>query len=286
MKLILNEELNKFNLLTKYNNRLTLTENTQVLNEGPGIKGFLEILSTNAEMVKKALKDIKLTEFTTVEGKFFKNTNEIIEAMKSGEISAKELGGIRKSLYNASTSPTLLKDVIALDIAKWVKQKHGELHTDADIVKLLTERGFTDTNRILLKYKGIIGKPWKTILKELEADKDVQMLLAKKPNAKAALENWIKANIKTGTSVENSEIKNFIKDFGEKNSRVSRFVKKYIVPYIGEITTKKVLLIIGVLIGIGAFTIKDTLLFACSRLGWDWTNKICGDKEEIEKADW
>jgi hypothetical protein len=286
MKSILSEELNKFNLLTKYNNKLTLTENTQVLNEGPGLKGFLELLTTNAEMVKKALKDIKLTEFITKDGKQFKTTDKIIEAIKNGEISAKELGGIRKSLYNASTSPTLLKDVIALDIAKWVRKKHGDLHTDAEIVRFLTEKGFSDTNRILVKYKGIIGKPWQIILKELQADKDVQMLLAAKPNAKAALENWIKANIKTGTSVERSEIKSFIKDFGEKNSKVSRFVKKYITPFIGELTTNKLLLAIGILIAIGAFTIKDTLLFACSRLGWDWTNKICGDKEEIEKATW
>lgn len=280
MKSMLSEELNKFNLLTKYDSKLTLTENTEILNEAPGIKGFLELLMSSRELVKQSLKDIKMTTLKTASGKNLKNTDEIIDAIQLGELTAKEIGGIRKSLYNATTSTTVLKDAIALDVARWIKKKHGELHTDSDIVKLLTERGFTDTNRILLKYKGIIGKPWQSIIKELEADKDIQMLLATKPSAKPKLDEWIKANVKKGTSLERSEIIKFIKDFGEKSSKASRFVNKYITPYIGKVTTNKVLIVIGLLIAIGAFTIKDTLLFACSRLGWDWTNKICGDKEE------
>jgi hypothetical protein len=241
---------------------------------------------SSRELVKQSLKDIKMTTLKTASGKNLKNTDEIIDAIQLGELTAKEIGGIRKSLYNSTRTSSVVKDAIALDVARWVKKKHGELHTDADIVKLLTERGFTDTNRILEKYKRIIGKPWQIILKELEADKDIQMLLATKPSAKPKLDEWIKANVKTGTSLERSEIIGFIKDFGEKSSKASRFIKKYITPYIGKVTTNKVLIVIGLLIAIGAFTIKDTLLFACSRLGWDWTNKICGNKEEIEKADW
>jgi hypothetical protein len=286
MKSILSEELNKFNLLTKYDSKLTLTENTEILNEGIGIKGFLELLVSNRELVKQALKDIKLKTFTTESGKVLKNTDEIIEAIKRGELTGKEIGGIRKSLYNATTSPSTLKDAIALDVARWIKKKHGELHTDADIIKLLTEKGFTDTNRILVKYKGIIGKPWKIIIDSFNADKDIQMLYSLKPNSKAAVENWIKKNVKTGTSVDKSEVVSFIKDFGEKGTKMSRFVKKYITPYVGEITVSKVLWALGLGLALGVYTFKDALVLACKRLGFDWSNKICADKEKIEKASW
>jgi hypothetical protein len=286
MKLIISEELNKFNLLTKYDSKLTLTENTEILNEGIGIKGFLEVLITNRGLIKQALKDIKLTKYTTESGIFLKDTDEIIEAIKAGELTAKEIGRIRKLLYNATTSSSVLKDAIALDVARWIKKKHGNLHTDADIVKLLTERGFSDPNRILTKYKLIVGKPWKIIIDSFNADKDIQMLYSLKPNSKPAVENWIKQNVKTGTSVQKSEVTDFIKDFGEKSSRTSRFIKKYITPYIGEITGTKVLWALGLGLALGVYTFKDALVLACKRLGFDWSNKICGDKEEIEKADW
>jgi hypothetical protein len=286
MKLIISEELNKFNLLTKYDSKLTLTENTKILNEGIGIKGFLEVLITNRGLVKQALKDIKLTKYTTESGIFLKDTDEIIEAMKGGGLTAKEIGRIRKSLYNATTSDAVLKDAIALDVARWIKKKHGNLHTDGDIVKLLTKRGFSDPNRILTKYKLLIGKPWKIIIDSFNADKDIQMLYSLKPNSKPAVENWIKKNVKTGTSVQKSEVTDFIIDFGEKSSRTSRFIKKYITPYLGEITGKKVLWALGLGLALGVYTFKDALVLACKRLGFDWSNKICGDKEEIEKADW
>jgi hypothetical protein len=206
--------------------------------------------------------------------------------MKAGEMSAKEIGSVRKSLYNATTSPTLLKDVIALDVAKWVKNKHGNLHDDAEILKFLTDRGFSDPNRILNKYKLLIGKPWKKIIDSFNADKDIQMLYSLKPGSQNAVEKWIKDNVKTGNSVEKSEVKDYIKDFGEKSSRTSRFVKKYITPYVGEITKTKVLWALGLGLALGIYTVKDALVLTCKRLGFDWSNKICGDKEEIEKADW
>ena len=169
-----------YDLLKKYNNESFLIKNTQVLNEGPGLKGFLELLTTNAEMVKKALKDIKLTEFKTESGKFLKNTNEIIESIKKGQLSVKELGKIRKLLYNAPTSSTILKDIIALDVAKWVKNKHSDLKTDSEIIAFLRGKGFKDGNLILQKYNSLkpkvksIIKP--TINKSLLTDQQIDKL--------------------------------------------------------------------------------------------------------------
>jgi hypothetical protein len=287
MKTTINDEVLKFKLFTNYKNNLTLTENIQTISESiGGGKLFLELISSNPRTIKKSLENIKLTKFTTKSGVKLSNVDEIIDAISKGKdvvLSAKEIGSIKKSLYNGQQTDANLREAIAVDVAKWLKKKGGN-YTDNELSSILTEKGFTNPQPIINKYKLLVGKPWKKLINSFRADPEVMKLYAFKPAAQAKVEEWVKANIKEGRDIETKQVIKFITDFGEKGTKVSRFVKKYITPYLSTITLNKVLLVIGIGIAIGAFTIKDTLLFACSRLGYDWSNKMCGDSNNNKKT--
>ena len=85
-----------------------------------------------------------------------KDTDEIINAMKKeGILTAKEVGSIRKKIYNSTKCSIELKEIIAIDVAKYLKNKHSDLITDKEISSFLKEKGFKDTDLIIKKYRQI-----------------------------------------------------------------------------------------------------------------------------------
>jgi hypothetical protein len=208
MKTILNEELKKFNLLTKYDSRLTLSENTQIINEQ--LKGFREFIELNAKEAKKTLENIGLKNFKTESGVVLKNTDEILDAMKKGgSLTSKEVGTIRKLIYNSNYCSKELRGVIAIDVAKALVKEVGAGHTDSQIIAALTNNGFTkDTDLILQKYKALTPKvkppkPNKNTivdaLNTLKSDVNIEKLLTYTNNptvTRNQLESFLTAAIK------------------------------------------------------------------------------------------
>ncbi len=94
--------------------------------------------------------------YKTESGVILKDTDEIINAIeKGGILTAKEVGSIRKKIYNSANCSIELKEIIALDVAKYLKNKHSDLKTDNEITSFLKEKGFTDIGFILKKYRQI-----------------------------------------------------------------------------------------------------------------------------------
>jgi hypothetical protein len=115
--------------------------------------GIIKADSQKNDLLKEA--GINLP-FKTESGVILKDTDEIINAMKKGGIlTAKEVGSIRKKIYNSANCSFELKEIIALDVAKYLKNKHSDLKTDKEISSFLKEKGFNDIGIILKKYRQI-----------------------------------------------------------------------------------------------------------------------------------
>jgi hypothetical protein len=298
MKTILNEELKKFNLLTKYDSRLTLSENTQIINEQ--LKGFREFIELNAKEAKKTLENIGLKNFKTESGVVLRNTEEILDAMKrGGSLTSKEVGTIRKLIYNSNYCSKELRGIIAIDVAKALVKEVGAGHTDSQIIAALTQNGFTrDTDLILQKYKTLTPKvkppkPNKNAIADalniLRTDVNMEKLLSYTNNpqvARTQLESFLTAAMKqnkTYTQVENdliAIIKNRpefdAKKWAKTEAKLNTVMKagKY-WPIVAVI----------ILFGIGAGWWKwDTIKkFACNIFGNpQW---FCGSEDDIIAPD-
>jgi hypothetical protein len=141
MKKQLIEEINRFRLLSGYNNTSTLTENLNVIVEQGGLGKDLQMLlklgGTEAKTAARELEVIMRNELkggVTILDEFgkpigrAKTATEVLDAIAAGRISAAELGKVNMNLFK-QTSDLTIKAAIATDIAL----------TKSSILKLATK---------------------------------------------------------------------------------------------------------------------------------------------------
>lgn len=145
MNKILLEEIKRFNLLSKYDNKNTLTENVEKHNIGllleQGIfKDLLRIFGGEERLIAKELQNVfKETDvFFSTTGKELKTGEELFTALRESRIANKEMAKINKSLLkNGSTLE--IKTAAADNFAK--NRNFAEalnIYTDDEIIKRLT----------------------------------------------------------------------------------------------------------------------------------------------------
>jgi hypothetical protein len=165
------EELNKFRLLSNYDNNKTLNENyTSIISEDGIAKNVLKA----AEELKAAKSAISadaalLKGVTSTEGKILKSADDILNALKADKIVGKELARVNRTLFNSAESSLKLKNAIAKDLAlsdDFAKLYGGLSEKDA-IQKLISKKGYTveQANMITSQYKKN-GKSFSTLSKD------------------------------------------------------------------------------------------------------------------------
>ena len=141
MKKQLIEEINRFRLLSGYNNTSTLTENLNVIVEQGGLGKDLQLLlkaggveakAAAIELEKIMRNELKggvtiLDDFGKVKGRSTSAT-EVLDAIAAGKISAAELGKVNMNLFK-QTGDLAIKQAVATDIAL----------TKSNILKLATK---------------------------------------------------------------------------------------------------------------------------------------------------
>lgn len=167
------EEINRFRLLSGYQNKSTLTENAEnlLINEGIGTdlgRLFVKDAAASREAVKAlevGLKDSKLVGGGIRIEKAGKNViskdaDEIIAAVKDGRIAAEELGKVNVSLMKNTTNQTI-KEAVAADIAlsRTTIKRFARL-SEQEVLNGLINKGWTQSEAelILRKYKEAGGK--------------------------------------------------------------------------------------------------------------------------------
>lgn len=137
MNKILLEEIKRFNLLSKYDNKNTLTENVEKQNIGllleQGIfKDLLRIFGGEERLVAKELQNVfKETDvFFSTTGKELKTGEELFTALREGRLAGKEMAKVNKSL---------LKNGSTLEIKTAAADNFAKSQPFADIMNLRTD---------------------------------------------------------------------------------------------------------------------------------------------------
>lgn len=153
------EELDKFRLLSNYDNNKTLNENyTSIISEDGIAKNVLKA----AEELKAAKSAISadaalLKGVTSTEGKILKSADDILNALKADKIVGKELARVNRTLFNSAESSLKLKNAIAKDMALSddFAKLYGGLNEKDAIQKLISKKGYTveQANMITSQYK-------------------------------------------------------------------------------------------------------------------------------------
>jgi hypothetical protein len=173
MKKQLIEEINRFRLLSGYNNTATLTENLNiiVIKEGLGqdLKMLLQLGGAEAKTAARELETIMKNELkggVTIlddSGKVIKNSKnaaEVFEAIKTGRLAPAELGKVQMNLFK-QTSDLTIKQAVATDIAL-TKSSILKLATKEEGVALqaMIDKGMAqkDAELIIETYKKNKGK--------------------------------------------------------------------------------------------------------------------------------
>jgi hypothetical protein len=153
------EELDKFRLLSNYDNNKTLNENyTSIISEDGIAKNVLKA----AEELKAAKSAISadaalLKGVTSTEGKILKSADDILNALKADKIVGKELARVNRTLFNSAESSLKLKNAIAKDMALSddFAKLYGGLNEKDAIQKLISKKGYTveQSNMITSQYK-------------------------------------------------------------------------------------------------------------------------------------
>ena len=165
------EELNKFRLLSNYDNNKTLNENyTSIISEDGVAKNVLKA-AEELKAAKSAISADKvlLRGVTSTEGKILKSADDILNALKADKIVGKELARVNRTLFNSAESSLKLKNAIAKDLAlsdDFAKLYGGLSEKDA-IQKLISKKGYTveQANMITSQYKKN-GKSFSTLSKD------------------------------------------------------------------------------------------------------------------------
>ena len=191
MKNLLSEELERYQTLSNYNTKFTLTENTEIiseniiLNEQPGVAlkaaedAFTNLSMSMARFTKmetSALTKVLAMDETTFAKKLASAMTKDIKAGQTTMVAAKELSKIQVIREITRQKPTTVQqvdDIVAavksrnkLEFANLRAKKGGTGVTGAGInnKQNATNLGNTSTGKSLIaKIKA--GMPWKTLLK-------------------------------------------------------------------------------------------------------------------------
>ena len=174
------EELNKFRLLSNYDNNKTLNENyASIISEDGIAKNVLKV-GQEAKAAKSAISADKalLKGVTSTEGKILKSADDILNALKADKIVGKELARVNRTLFNSAESSLKLKNAIAKDLALSddFAKMYGGLNEKDAIQKLISKKGYTveQANMITSQYKQN-GKSFSTLSKDVSTiDKSVK----------------------------------------------------------------------------------------------------------------
>lgn len=174
------EELNKFRLLSNYDNNKTLSENyTSIISEDGIAKNVLKV-GQEAKAAKSAISADKalLKGVTSTEGKILKSADDILNALKADKIVGKELARVNRTLFNSAESSLKLKNAIAKDLALSddFAKMYGGLNEKDAIQKLISKKGYTveQANMITSQYKQN-GKSFSTLSKDVSTiDKSIK----------------------------------------------------------------------------------------------------------------
>jgi hypothetical protein len=165
------EELNKFRLLSNYDNNKTLNENYASIISEDGIAKNVLKAAEELKAAKSAISADKtlLKGVTSTEGKILKSADDILNALKADKIVGKELARVNRTLFNSAESSLKLKNAIAKDLAlsdDFAKLYGGLSEKDA-IQKLISKKGYTveQANMITSQYKKN-GKSFSTLSKD------------------------------------------------------------------------------------------------------------------------
>jgi hypothetical protein len=154
------EEINKFRLLSNYDNNKTLNENfLSLLLEDGYIRDLLKTSKTDLAAAKAAIKaDAKLLEMGVWDGReLVKTSDGILDSFRSGRLAAEEAFKVNRSLLNSAESSVTLKNALANEFAtaeKFLKD-YSKLSEKGAYNELIA-KGFNDSSakNIISRYKG------------------------------------------------------------------------------------------------------------------------------------
>lgn len=207
MKELINEEIKRFILLSKYNTSKTASENSinednvrGAIDAGRGLLKALEAdralsgeLRSEIEGLSKELS--RYGGITTKEGKQLKTAEEILDAVKGGKLAPAELGRFNMTIFRETTNPAISK-AIAQDIVKTptFAKEFGSLERDQAKNLLRNRLKISDTSA-------------ETLMKEYESFKsleDVKLVddVKTAENLKAAEDVKVADEVKTAEDIK------------------------------------------------------------------------------------
>jgi hypothetical protein len=130
MKKQIIEEILRMQLLTKYDNSSTLSENKTLIPEriGSSIDDIIKSKETVSAIDRAVKSGVKFGGFTTKSGKLLRNADEIVDALAKGKFSSTESGRVYAAIFK-NTSDTKILSGIADKIMNqdtWIKN-YGSL---------------------------------------------------------------------------------------------------------------------------------------------------------------
>lgn len=174
MRELINEEIKRFIILSKYNTSKTASENSinednvrGAVDAGRGLLKALEAdralsseLRSEIEGLSKQLS--KYGGITTKEGRQLKTAEEILDAVKGGKLVPAELGRFNMTIFRETTNPTI-STAIAQDIVKTptFAKEFGSLERD-------------QAKNLLRNRLKISDSSAETLMKEYESFKSIE----------------------------------------------------------------------------------------------------------------
>lgn len=198
------EELKRIKLLSNYDNKLTLSENydiisdIEILDEQEGaLKTALRADAKLAKSVAKEL-DVIMSEFrggiTSSEGVLLKNGDDIVNALKKGTLKQAELGKVNTNLFrktgNSSIKSAIAKDMVASKSFLKVMESSS---SEKDAIKRLMNgpKKFTQEEaEFLVKEYKAGGKGFGKI--NTQSIKPAKKTTKRPPNKQSTFRNWVK----------------------------------------------------------------------------------------------
>jgi len=235
MNKLINEEIRIFKLISNYDTSKTLTDNENALNESRGyIKNLAKMLETEKAFLNSIFKEAKFTKYLEngkILDKFgneLKSIDEVIRAIKDGNMKGKDLAKFNFAVYK-TTGNTTLKQSIIKDIISEVGFAEKYINIgEKEFIKDLKKLGYTDdeAKKLINEFKKTeAGKNAETARKKFEFDqkteKQKQDFDTKIDHAKAEKEiNQKRLELQRIKDSSPSKVKVFLETNG-----VVRFVK-------------------------------------------------------------
>lgn len=167
-KNIIQEEINRFKLLSKYDSSQTLTENTISLSEQA--QALKTLFKTDAAVARTAARELDAGlmgvkgGITRVDGVVLRNSDDIIKAVKAGKLAPAELGKVNTALLKSTKNPAVKTAVIQDVVGTTTFATKYGTKTEAEAIAALQAKGWTkaDARQAIQQYKAS-GKTFKGV---------------------------------------------------------------------------------------------------------------------------